>query len=108
MNIPISIEECEAGGKELSYGGGWMAALIGRMLKDTEFRFTCASFGRTRKVVVSEDKPIVSIVIPEKDGLQACRDLVNNCNPDLIHIHGSEGAYGLLPARDLVQCPSSD
>lgn len=105
MNIPLSIEQFKSGGKGINHGGGWMAALLGRMLKDTDFRFTCASFGKVRQPQIFQNDRIDSIVIPEKDGLSACRDLVYNYNPDLIHIHGTESVYGLIASRGLVKVP---
>jgi glycosyltransferase involved in cell wall biosynthesis len=106
MNIPLDIDQLKSGGSGINHGGGWMAALIRRMLQDTDFRFTCASFGKTHKLLVSKSERIDSIMIPEKGGLRACCELVNKYQPDLIHIHGTEGAYGFLTARRLVQCPA--
>jgi len=105
MNIHLDIEQLKSGGRLINHGGGWMAALIGRMLRDTDFTFTCASFGKTRRMLTSHDERIVSIVIPERGGLLACQELVKKYDPDLIHIHGTEGAYGLLSARGLLECP---
>jgi glycosyltransferase involved in cell wall biosynthesis len=105
MNIPLDISQLTSGGSEINHGGGWMAVLIRQLLQETDLRFTCVSFGKTPKLLVTEGDRINSVVIPEQGGVQACQDLVDNCNPDLIHIHGTEGAYGLLSARGLVQCP---
>lgn len=37
--------------------------------------------------------------------LAKCADLVRERAPDLVHIHGTERFYGLLPARKLIQTP---
>ena len=37
--------------------------------------------------------------------LDRCRDLVRDRNPDIIHIHGTERFFGLLPARNLISTP---
>jgi len=38
-------------------------------------------------------------------GLRACRTLVMSWKPDLVHVHGTEGPFGLLSARDMINCP---
>jgi glycosyltransferase involved in cell wall biosynthesis len=92
-----------------------MAVLLGRMLENTDFKFACAAFGDTRELQASHDDRIDCFVIPKGwsdtsaafgAGLRACRDLVNEWKPDLIHIHGTEGAYGLLTAHCLVKGPA--
>lgn len=40
----------------------------------------------------------------QKD-LDRCIDLVRERTPDLIHIHGTERFFGLLPARNLISTP---
>jgi glycosyltransferase involved in cell wall biosynthesis len=40
-----------------------------------------------------------------KRDLAMCADLVRQQAPDLIHIHGTERFYGLLPARGLIRTP---
>ncbi|NQU05950.1 MAG: glycosyltransferase family 4 protein [Calditrichaeota bacterium] len=86
-----------------------MAALLGRMLQTTDFKFACASFGKVRNIQTSRDDRVECFVIPKKGDehdLKLCRDLVNEWQPDLIHIHGTERAYGLLTARSMVRCPT--
>jgi glycosyltransferase involved in cell wall biosynthesis len=111
MNVPFSIEEFRFGGERVNSGGGWLTALLGRMLKDTDSRFACVAFGKYSKVDISSDERIQSFVIPKglsknEKGLRRCCDLVNEWKPDLIHIHGTEGVFGLLPARCMVKCPA--
>ena len=90
-----------------------MAALLGRMLRDTDFAFACVAFGKVKEVQVSHDDRIDCFVVPGDlagrsldHALQVCRDLVSQWKPDLIHIHGTEAAYGLLTARSMVKCPA--
>ena len=113
MNTPLSIDELKSGGKQLNTSGGWMAALLGRMLKDTDFTFACVAFGKVKKVQMSHDDRIDCFVVPGDlvgrsldHTLRVCRDLVGQWKPDLIHIHGTEAAYGLLTARGMVKCPA--
>ena len=115
QNIPLSIDEIRSGGQEMNTSGGWMAAILGRMLKETDFKFACAAFGGTKTVQISRDDRIDCFIIPKgkhdsgsplERSLRMCRDLVNEWKPDLIHINGTEGPYGLLTARGLVKCPT--
>ena len=113
MTTPLDINELRSGGKGVHGSGGWMAALLGRMLKDTDCSFACAAFGKTEKVQVSRDDRIDCFLVPggwigrsAGQGLRLCRDLVRQWRPDLIHFHGTESAYGLLTARGMVACPA--
>lgn len=108
-NTPLSPEQLVSSGQGVKTSGGWMAALLGRMLQTTDFQFACAAFGKVQRVEVSRNDRIGCFVIPKRGearSLELCRDLVNEWKPDLIHIHGTESAYGLLSARGLVDCPS--
>jgi len=115
VNIPFSIDQLRLEGRGIKSGVGWVAALLGRMIAETDFQFACAAFGDTRKVQISSDDRITCYVVPGRldeygasmdRSLQTCRSLVNEWKPDLIHIHGTENAYGLLTARDMIQYPA--
>jgi len=113
MNAPFSIDELKSGGEGIHSSGGWMAALLGRMLKDTGHSFACVSFGKTEKVLASHDNRIDCFIMPgnlfdrtSDHTLHAYRDLAGQWRPDLVHIHGTEAAYGLLTARGMVKCPA--
>jgi glycosyltransferase involved in cell wall biosynthesis len=109
MTSPVSIEEIRSGGKGIKSGGGWMAALIGQLLKDPGMTVACAAFGVTDKVQISTGARIDSFLLPQRhsdkeEGLRICCDVVKRWKPDLLHIHGTEGLFGLLPARQMVDC----
>ena len=113
MNSPLTIDQLVSGGNQLSNSGGWLTALLGRMLKDTDFAFACVAFGNVKDVKVSRDDRIDCFVVPGDlagrsmdNTLRMCQDLVNKWRPDLIHIHGTEAAYGLLTARGMLKCPT--
>jgi glycosyltransferase involved in cell wall biosynthesis len=115
MNVPFSIEHLRSGGRGINTSGGWMTTLLGQMLKETNLRFACVAFGNTPRVKASHDDRIDCFVVPQRmripiasqyRSLQKCRDLVAEWKPDLIHIHGTENAYGLLSARGMVKCPT--
>ena len=109
MNTPADVGRIKSSGQDVKGGGGWMAVLLGQMLRATDHEFACAAFGNVRRVETSHDDRLTCFVLPDKGdahGLELCRDLVNEWKPDLIHIHGSERAYGLLTARGMVNCPA--
>jgi glycosyltransferase involved in cell wall biosynthesis len=113
MNTPLSIDDVKSGGNGINTSGGWMAALLGQMLSNTNHSFACVAFGNVKEVQVEHDDRIDSFVVPgdltgsslDRD-LLAYQDVVNRWQPDLIHIHGTEAAYGLLITRNMVRCPA--
>ncbi len=107
------MDEMRTGGRGIKGGGGWIAALLARMLKGTDFVFACVAFGHVKEVQALHDDRIDRFVVPGNlvgrsmnQSLRACSDLVNEWKPDLLHIHGTEAAYGLLTARGMVKCPT--
>jgi len=71
------------------------------------------SFGKVKEVHVLQDERIDSFVVPGHlagrsitNSLRVCRDLVNQWGPDMVHIHGTEAAYGLLTARNIIKYPA--
>jgi glycosyltransferase involved in cell wall biosynthesis len=90
-----------------------MAALLGRMLRETSHSFACVAFGKVKETRVSSDERIDCFVVPGNivgtsmdQTLSTCCDLVNRWKPDLIHIHGTEAVYGLLTARRMITSPT--
>jgi glycosyltransferase involved in cell wall biosynthesis len=90
-----------------------MAALLGRMLRDTDNVLACVAFGNVKDVQVSRGDRIDSFIVPGDlagssldRSLRIYSDLVSQWKPDMVHIHGTEAAYGLLTARNLVKCPA--
>lgn len=113
INSPININELESGGKGVNTSGGWISALIAQMLKNTDLVLACVAFGNVKEVQASYGNRIDCFVVPGDlvgksihRALQDCQDLVGQWKPDLIHIHGTESAYGLLTARGMVKCPT--
>lgn len=115
INTPFSIDQLQTGGKQVNSGGGWAAALVGGMFVKTDFKFACAAFGNSSKLQCTSNDRIDSFVMPQGKGengasldrlLRKCGDLVNEWKPDLIHIHGTEGLFGLLTARGIVNYPA--
>jgi glycosyltransferase involved in cell wall biosynthesis len=109
MNVPLSVNDLISGGQGIKSSGGWMAALLGKMINITDIQFACAAFGKVNRIEVARSKRCDSYFVPEHGAacsLKLCRDLVNDWQPDLIHIHGTENAYGLLTARGMICTPT--
>ena len=113
ITTPLNICELTSGGDGVKGSCGWIAALLGRMLKDTDHSFGCVAFGKTRNVVTSSSNRVDSFLVPGDfvgksldRVLRTYCDLVGQWKPDLIHFHGTESAYGLLTARKMVACPA--
>jgi glycosyltransferase involved in cell wall biosynthesis len=113
LPAPLNIDELRTGGKGINTTGGWIAALLGRMLSDTEHEFACVAFGNVKEVRESHDDRIASFVVPGdwtgnslELSLRLSRGIVDRWRPDLMHIHGTECPYGLLTARRMVDCPA--
>lgn len=88
-----------------------MAALLAKFLEHPEISLGVAAFGVVKKLQTTQEGRITSFVLPgaicgTAAGLSMCRDLVNEWKPDLLHIHGTENNFGLLSARNLVECPT--
>jgi glycosyltransferase involved in cell wall biosynthesis len=111
----FGVEQIRARGEGVNTSGGWVAALLGRMLADRNCEIASAAFGKTASIESCDDNPIECFVIRKgwresgrslERSLERWRDLVNEWKPDLLHIHGTETAYGLLTARGMVKCPA--
>ena len=90
-----------------------MAALFGEMLIQTDFTFCCIAFGDVKEVKESHTDRITSYIVPGDlvgrsidKSLAICKELVDEWQPDLVHIHGTEAAYGLLTANKMVKYPA--
>jgi len=109
LNVPLSPEEILSGGKSLTYGS-WVATLVAHMLRETDYKCAVAAFGKTNALQSRHGDRVDCFTIPKngtlKRQLKMCRDLVEKWKPDLIHIHGTELAYGLLSARRMIKYPT--
>lgn len=114
FNSPIDPRHLVSGGDDLSGAGGWLTSLVRRQLDVPDLRLACASFGNVRSLQRQSHDRLDSFVIPGsadwtgprlQRSLEACRAVVADWKPDLVHVHGTESAYGLLSARGLLDVP---
>ncbi len=90
-----------------------MATLLAQMADATAHEFACVGFAKVHRVEESHNGRIHSFAVPGDlldnplhHALARYSDLVGKWKPDLIHIHGTEGSFGLLPARGMIACPA--
>lgn len=110
-NSPIGVEQIVSCGRGMNTSGAWVAVLLGELLQRTEHEFALLSFGNTKQVEVARGDRITCFTVPQdrglsRHGLEACREIVTQWKPDLLHFHGTERAYGLLTATRMVRCPA--
>ncbi len=104
-------------GKPVSHRGGWMPALADALVADDRIQLAVATdvlgaedgktvVGGTRYYTVARRRGWGDRVrLPDKL-VQSYRRVVNDFEPDLVHIHGTEYFHGLLTARAHITCPA--
>ncbi len=108
--IPVSPEEVFGSEKNISRGGGWIASLISALHSRPDINQACAAFG-SKKSITNRERLVFSIIphgraiLSNTRCLESCRRLVNDYQPDIVHIHGTESSFGLLKARHMIDCP---
>jgi len=98
LNVPFSPEQIRSGGAEVSTSGGWMAALLDRLLDVTDLEICAVAFGDDVGTRTAVDGRLTTVVLPQSAagtarGLAMCRKAVEAWGPDLIHIHGTENCF---------------
>lgn len=89
--------------REKTVYGGWLNSLMNSLNKSEEIKnLGIATFYNGDKLLKFVDKKIIYYVIPVKDANKYdknselfWKDVVNDFNPDLIHIHGTEYPFSL-------------
>jgi glycosyltransferase involved in cell wall biosynthesis len=118
-NVPFPAA-CEALGRNSPVTGGWLASL-GEALQATEKTdLMIVSFvvgktdqsvfvGGIRHELIAIERPRFNKEFwfyPNPATRRKCCDLVASFQPDVVHIHGTEGSYGLLLTEGDIQCPA--
>jgi glycosyltransferase involved in cell wall biosynthesis len=100
----------------LRHSGGWMLALcqaIGELYPGNSLAIASTgpvnalehynSGGKDCFVVPMQNK---NSMRQQKKALKVCTQIVEEWEPDVIHIHGTERFFGLLSARNLISVPT--
>jgi len=114
-NIPLPAVTEQLGIKTQGYGGHWMSALLARLsdVGDLKMGIATAFHGLpdasfsdngNNYYVLAQPRRMPNFSCRDVD-LDACRKIVSEFKPDIIHIHGSERFYGLLKSRRLIDVP---
>lgn len=101
----------------LSSGSGtWIEAMGRALSKDGRFKITNICLSETNRLLKVEIGAITQWELPIrrvcKDGMppqwmvRAIQEIERICNPDLIHVWGTEVFWGLLTARGLLKAPA--
>ena len=100
----------------LRHSGGWMLALCHALLeKHPDIRLAIITTGQVSLLERYVSGGIDCFVVPMQNknskrelvyALKACARIVEEWDPDIIHIHGTERFFGLLSARSIVSFPT--
>jgi len=100
--------------------GGWMWGLADALQRHSDVSLGVATACRGGKnmrverngvahyrIAVPESRFMrVTRMVPDRDFILRCKDVVRSFQPDLIHVHGTEQTYGLLTADGHLMHPS--
>lgn len=94
--------------------GGWMNALMAALSADRQHSYTVVSTRIGKHPRQYSVDGVEAYALPGRghespsylrDILPACREIVDQVQPDLIHVHGTERFFGLLGADQKLPCP---
>jgi glycosyltransferase involved in cell wall biosynthesis len=103
-------------GRRANASGQWMASLLESLSHATDLKLEVATaYPGTgnhefeergiRYFVIGQPKvPYIFFHCRQKD-LETCACLVKERSPDIVHIHGVERFFGLMPARNMISAP---
>jgi len=114
-NIPLP-EAAAACGREILGSGHWMTTLARLLSRDADIQLCVATaypgiasysgnIAGTEYRVVGQPRRR-SPLQAHPDDLSACRNIVLDFMPDVVHVHGSERFFGLLRARRMIHTPT--
>lgn len=91
--------------EDLRGSGGWMNALMAALSTDSRHRYTVVSTRTGKHPKHYFNEGVEAYALPGtghesasylKNILAACQEIVDQVQPDIIHVHGTERFYGLL------------
>ena len=85
--------------------GGWLPALVEALRKFApQVELTIACQGN--RIASATIKGVRYVQLIRRNGLgKAVDKLIADVNPDIVHIHGSEGGWSVLPKETFSGCP---
>ena len=108
-------EYCRTEGDTLRGSGGWMFAMLQHLCTSTDYQIAVATAQPVKQFKKYSVGGIDCFVVPARKNisrintnkaLKQCATIVEDWQPDLIHIHGTERFYGLLSARNIIDTPT--
>ncbi len=113
-------EACKSLGLPLYVKCGWMSSLghalaktrnveIGVAVPSTEVPYKKITFSNLTHYVIPLDKNTAALELtmqPSISLIDECIKVINDYKPDIIHIHGTEYFYGLIPLLSKISTPS--
>src|SRR5882724_2493605 len=113
-NDPLPVAHKRRGPVPLGTGG-WMPSLLEHLVRVPGIQVEVATAHQGVPDDQFQDDGVEYFVMGQRKyqpffthtrrDLERCVDLVRQRNPDLIHIHGTERYFGLLPARKMISTP---
>jgi len=113
-------EACKSLGFPLYVKCGWMSSLghalaktenieLGVAVPSTEVPYNKITFSNSTHYVIPLDKNTAAFELtiqPSTSLIDDCIKIINDFKPDIIHIHGTEYFYGLIPLLSNISMPS--
>ncbi len=96
--------------------GTWFTAMAKALIETDEIKLSVISQGKVKSVLKNNLKNVHQWIIPQiplgiynsipKKFLVTIHNIIEDVNPDLIHIWGTENYWGLFTARGLINVPT--
>lgn len=81
-------------GKKINPFGGWLMGLYNEIIKSNNINLGIACVYEGQKLLIFEDNKTKYYLIPKSNQKEMWYRAINDYQPDLIHLHGSEFDYG--------------
>ncbi|MFC1652804.1 glycosyltransferase family 4 protein [Planctomycetota bacterium] len=110
-------DHARALGASISHRGGWLPALARELVADQRVELAVATTAPVTCTGKITDNGIHYYGVPHRRVVHAGRnlprwlikgyqDIIQDFQPDVIHIHGTEYFHGLLTKEDQISCPA--
>ena len=94
-------------GAKVNPFGGWLIGLFNEIKDNKDIQLAIATVYDCEKLKKYKNENITYYIIPKKNQMEGWHDAIEEFNPDLIHLHGTEFEYGkyiytLFPDKKIV------